>query len=238
MNRHDLNTIVKNYIHDLQVALHEPILKREIGDFPIDERKAFFVMLPLMNENVSVDKLRNIALSIGAIHAALDVHDRIHRVDATSAEQQLTVLAGDHFSGIHYQILAKNGEFAFIRTLSKTIAQINEQKTALQNEYRLTEVRLLERLTIVESACITSFYSVYGFNSYQGLMETILTYVNLKDMLQLGKQQALSLDEGVIKQALELIQPKLEQELEQISFLHPVLQQEIKAMITTSGSKS
>lgn len=238
MNRDELNLIVKKFIDDLQDALHEPILEREIGDFPVDLKKAFFVMLPLMNEPEKMNKLKNIALAIGAIHAALDVHDRIHTVEATSAEQQLTVLAGDHFSGIHYRILAKNGEFSFIRELSKTIGHINEEKTALQNEYLLTETRLIERLTTIETACITSFYSVNGFDSYIRLMETILTYARLKELMKPQKPNTLNLNRSVIERSLNIIEPKLNRELKSINFLQPTIQQEILSIVNGLDLKS
>lgn len=238
MNRHDLNSVIENYISDLQEALREPILKREIGNFPVDSMKTFFLLLPLVNEEVKNDKLRKITLSLGAIHAALDVHDRIESTQATSAVQQLTVLAGDHFSGVHYRILAEIGEFGFIRELSQTIARINEQKTALHHERRTTGFVLLERLPIIESGCISTFYTAYGFDVYRELAETVLTFIRLDKMSKTAGQQAFVLDKPVIKQAKDLLQPKLDRELEQMSYLHPFLQQIIQELMNPLKSLS
>ncbi|WOV85421.1 heptaprenyl diphosphate synthase component 1 [Sporosarcina jeotgali] len=232
MNKHDLNSIVENYINDLQYVLRESILKREIGRFPVDSMKAFFLLLPIVNEKNEEDNLRKITLSIGAIHAALDVHDRIESAHATSAEQQLTVLAGDHFSGIHYRILAGIGEFAFIRELSQTIAHINEQKTALHQERRPTASVLLERLKVIESGCISTFYNAYGFGDYLALTETVLTFVKLNGMANSEEQQAFVIDKSIIQQAMDILLPTLNHELEQISSLHPVLQQVIQEIVT------
>ncbi|WP_158541017.1 heptaprenyl diphosphate synthase component 1 [Sporosarcina sp. BI001-red] len=238
MNKNELNSIVENYINDLQCALREPILKRVIGHFPVDSIKAFFLLLPIVNEEIKEDKLRKITLSLGAIHAAFDVHDRIESAQATSAEQQLTVLAGDHFSGIHYRILAEIGEFAFIRELSQTIAHINEQKTSLHHERRITGPVLLERLRVIESGCIATFYKSYGFDSYLELMETVLTFVRLDRMATSAEQQAFRIDESIIQQAMDLLLPKLNQELEQISSLHPALQQVIQELVNPLTSLS
>ena len=238
MNRDELKVTVKEYMNDLLKALHEPILKREIGDFPVDAKKAFFAMLPLMNESKMTDELRNTALSIGAVHAALDVHDRILTKDATSAEQQLTVLAGDHFSGIHYQILAKNREFGFIRELSRTIAHINEQKTALQHESHLTEARLLERVVVIESACITSFYSAKGFDRYIPLAQTVLTYERLMNMMQPQPLHTLQVDDCVVQQALSTLKPKLVQQLEAMNFLEQPFQNEVRDIVISQSSQS
>lgn len=232
MNKHDLNSIVENYINDLQYVLRESILKREIGHFPVDSMKAFFLLLPIVNGKNEEDNLRKITLSIGAIHAALDVHDRIESAQATSAEQQLTVLAGDHFSGIHYRILAGIGEFAFIRELSQTIAHINEQKTSLHQERRPTASVLLERLKVIESGCISTFYNAYGFGNYLALTETMLTFVKLHAMANSEEQQAFVIDKSIIQQAMDILLPTLNHELEQMSSLHPVLQQVIQEIVT------
>ncbi|WP_039041780.1 heptaprenyl diphosphate synthase component 1 [Sporosarcina sp. ZBG7A] len=231
MNKHELNSIVEKYISDLQYALREPILKREIGHFPVDSIKAFFLLLPIVNEKIKDDKLRKITLSLGAIHAALDIHDRIESTHATSAEQQLTVLAGDHFSGIHYRILAEIGEFGFIRELSQTIAHINEQKTSLHHERRTTGPILLERLKVIESGCTATYYKSYGFESYLELSETVLTFVRLDRMANPTEQQAFAIDETIVQQAMDLLLPKLNLELEQMSSLHPVLQQVIHELV-------
>lgn len=234
MNTHELNSIVENYIKDLQYILRESILKREIGLFPVDTVKAFFLLLPLVNQGIQDEKLKKITLSLGAIQAALDVHDRIESSQATSAEQQMTVLAGDHFSGIHYRILAEIGEFGFIRELSQTIARINEQKTGLHHERQKTGPILLERLTVIESGCVAAFYKSYGFEAYLELAETVLTFVRLDQMaasIEHG-QQAFVVDESIIQQAMALHMPKLKQELEKMESLHPLLQQVIQELVT------
>ena len=59
--------------------------------------------------------LHTAAIAVGAVHAAFDAHDTIDVSDATSKQQQLTVLSGDHFSGIHYRLLASIPEFGFIQ---------------------------------------------------------------------------------------------------------------------------
>ncbi|GKV67945.1 hypothetical protein NCCP2716_04430 [Sporosarcina sp. NCCP-2716] len=226
MNKQEVTAIIENYMKSLQEVLREPTLNREITDFPVDADKAFYLLLPLLNENREFSgRLRGVTLSIGAIQAALDIHDRIHRTEATSPVQQLTVLAGDHFSGIHYRILAETGEFALIRELSKTIAHINEQKTALQNDTRLTAERLVERMTVIETACISTFYSLYGFGSYRKLAEYALTYIRLNEMTDPAAVQAFDIDGAVLRQAIDLQREGLRQELQRADGLLEVLKE-------------
>lgn len=224
MNKQEVTVTIEKYTAALQEVLSEPILNREIADFPVDADKAFYLLLPLLNENRELSgRLRSVTLSIGAIQAALDIHDRIDRTDATSPVQQLTVLAGDHFSGIHYRILAEAGEFALIRELSKTIAHINEQKTALQNDTRLTAERLVDRMTVIETACISTFYTLYGFGSYQKLAEYALTYIRLQEMTASGNEHAFNIDRTILRQAIDLLEDSVQQELQRADGLQAVL---------------
>ena len=80
------------------------------------------------------NRLNTAAIAVGAVHAAFDAHDSIDISDATSKQQQLTVLSGDYFSGIHYRLLASMPEFGFISSLSETIGQINEMKTIFHEQ--------------------------------------------------------------------------------------------------------
>ncbi len=224
MNKQEVTATIEKYITALLEVLREPILNREITDFPVDTDKVFYLLMPLLNENRDFSgRLRGVTLSIGAIQAALDIHDRIDRTDATSPVQQLTVLAGDHFSGIHYRILAETGEFALIRELSKTIAHINEQKTALQNDTRLTAERLVDRMTVIETACISTFYSLYGFGNYRKLAEYALTYIRLQEMTAPEIVHAFDIDSKVLRQAIGLLRDSLREELQRADGLNAVL---------------
>lgn len=238
MNKNNIHSILENYINDLNYALREPILQREIGDFPIDEMKAFFLLLPVVNERMQDDRIKGITLSLGAIHAALDIHDLIDIDKAVSAQQQLTVLAGDHFSGIHYRVLAENGEFVFIRELSRTIAHINEQKTTLHQVKSESAAGLIAKLKVIECGCISTFYSEFGFEGYLNLTETALTYLRLKKMLNASKPQFTNVEPSTLKKALEMIEADLTKELQLMNFLNSELQQIIHELVNPLKSLS
>ena len=108
------------------------------------------------------------AVAVGAVHIAFDAHDTIHHNDATSPLQQLTVLSGDYFSGIHYKILAALPDIYFIRALSTTIGQINELKTNFISEHQRCK-RTIETVESIEASCIANFLHSYGFSSISHL---------------------------------------------------------------------
>ena len=120
------------------------------------------------------NRLNTAAIAVGAVHAAFDAHDSIDVSDATSKQQQLTVLSGDHFSGIHYRLLASIPEFGFIRSLSETIGQINEMKTTFHDQLPDGPEKLIETVRIIEAGCITDFLHTFGFSQYVPLASAAL----------------------------------------------------------------
>ena len=166
MERENFKCYIDNYIDELKLAVRQPILERDVGEVDVDKAKVFFLLLPLLNGEKWTEFINAAAVAVGAVHIAFDAHDTIHHNDATSPLQQLTVLSGDHFSGIHYKILAALPDIYFIRTLSTTIGQINELKT---NSYKRTPKdvnELLETVESIETSCIANFLHSYGFSEY------------------------------------------------------------------------
>lgn len=71
-------------------------------------------------------------------------------------DQQLTVLAGDYYSGLYYRLLAEVNDVSMIKTLAHAIKQINEHKIAYyQKDLEGMEI-LMESITKIESSLIES----------------------------------------------------------------------------------
>ena len=145
-----------------------PILKRDAGQVELDAEKAFFLLLRLNGERWT-EQMNTAAIAVGAVHVAFDAHDAIDMSNATSKQQQLTVLSGDYFSGIHYKLLASLPDFNFIRTLSRMIGRINEVKTEYYGRSPTSTDELIETVQIIESGCITEFLHEFGFSRYSPL---------------------------------------------------------------------
>lgn len=217
MERQKINQYIENYISELKQSLYEPIVDRDVGRLPIDTAKAFFLLLPMLNGEIWTKRVNTAAVAVGAVHAAFDAHDAIDVSNATSKQQQLTVLAGDHFSGVHYRLLASIPEFGFIQSLSRTIGRINEVKTMLHRQLPDEPVQLVEAIRIIEAGCITDFLHTFGFSQYATLANVALPLLWMENE-----------DVALASEAALQLHAELRNALQAADFLEPFLQQEIR----------
>lgn len=217
MERQKINQTIENYISELEQSLYEPIVDRDAGRLPIDTAKAFFLLLPMLNGESWTERVNTAAVAVGAVHAAFDAHNAIDVSNATSKQQQLTVLAGDHFSGVHYRLLASIPEFGFIQSLSRTIGRINEVKTTLHGQRPDEPAQLVEAIRIIEAGCITDFLHTFGFSQYARLANAALP------LLWMENEDVVLASEAALQ-----LHAELRDALQAADFLEPFLQEEIR----------
>ena len=73
-------------------------------------------------------------LTIMLVQSALDTHELIpadNDSEMSETEKQLSVLAGDYYSGLYYYLLSKNNNIELIQLLAEAIKEINEDKMNL-----------------------------------------------------------------------------------------------------------
>ncbi|ARD49448.1 hypothetical protein SporoP37_15440 [Sporosarcina sp. P37] len=232
---------VDNYIQNLRRAIYQPVVEQDAGHAPIDRRKAALLLLPMLNGEQWSDEMQTAALAIGAIHTAFDVHDQIDIADASSKEQQLMVLAGDHFSGIHYKLLASIPNFHLIRSLSAAIGRVNECKTTLLQTPPATFEERLQLITEVESACIVEFFETFGFSRYTHIAETFFPYMWLLDSKRqnLGQMKFPHLvpDDNDTQYWISQLGQQLEKQVGQSFYLHKSVLDELQKMTKQEESK-
>lgn len=219
MERQKNNRYIENYISELERTLYEPIVDRDVGQMPIDAAKAFFLLLPMLNGERWTERVNTVAIAVGAVHAAFDAHDTIDVSNATSKQQQLTVLSGDHFSGVHYQLLASIPELGFIQSLSRTIGRINEVKTTLHQQLPGEPTQLVEAVRIIEAGCITDFLHTFGFSRYAIFANVALPLLWLENV-----------DVANESHAALMLHAELREALQAADFLDPFLQEEIRRL--------
>ena len=239
MERQNIKQQIDRYRQELRKAVHHPILNRSIGEVELDETKAFFLLLPLLNGEKWTDAMNAAAVAVGAVHVALDVHDVIERSDATSTQQQLKVLSGDYFSGVHYRILAALPEIGFIQELSKTIGQINETKTNFHDHSPNGSKELLETIQILEAGCIIRFLHSFGFSHYVPLASSILPLRLLDPRVghtdprpKIESTRGWQVQEKDAEQALFEVRTKMGEAINGADFLSPFLKEDICGMTT------
>lgn len=231
MEKRTITNEIEQYIDKLKTAIHHPLLTRDLGEINIQRSTVFFLLLPMLNDEIWSEEVYQAALAVGAVQVAFDVHDSIHPVDATAAEQQLTVLAGDYYSGIHYQLLASIPNFPFIRDLSIEIGLVNEAKVnsymeSIQNVHTLTNA-----LQIIDSNCIAQFFQVYKFEKYCPIVQIALPLITLHSFAY--SKHVINewpVSKEIVEEAIRTLTIELSVILERSSFLAPSLKEEIELL--------
>ncbi|WP_335712435.1 heptaprenyl diphosphate synthase component 1, partial [Neobacillus drentensis] len=101
----------------------------------IDEDKLLLLVSIMDRLELSYSDMQNYALSTMLIQIALDTHEHITDASVEEKNRQLTVLAGDYFSGLYYKLLADSEDIMMIKALSRGIKEVNENKISVyQNE--------------------------------------------------------------------------------------------------------
>ncbi|KXH82025.1 heptaprenyl diphosphate synthase component 1 [Sporosarcina sp. HYO08] len=225
MERQKIKQHIENYQITVTQTITEPIIEREIGPIDMAVNQAFFLLLPMLNGERLTESMYKAAVAVGAVHAAFAAHDTIDEWDATSKEQQLTVLSGDYFSGIHYRILASLPDFDFIRSLSQTIASVNERKATMRMQTDLNLGDLMDSLQIIEAGCIVDYFQSFGFERYAAIASVALPLLTLRE----GKSPLYE-KQKLTDEALALFHSEMAEALEQADFLAPFLNDEIRRM--------
>lgn len=105
----------------------------------IDEEKLSLLSMILSNTPLSLEKQQQYIVATMLVQLALDTHDIVEK-QTNNTTKQLTVLAGDYYSGLYYLLLSEIEELDFIHTLATAIRDINELKMKIH----LKEIKSME----------------------------------------------------------------------------------------------
>ncbi|OAT74783.1 MULTISPECIES: heptaprenyl diphosphate synthase component 1 [Parageobacillus] len=139
--------------------LHHSYLFQHISTRPIDEDRILLSLSMLEDVKISPEKADNYIIPMMLVQIALDTHDEVtnsasSREDDDLKTRQLVVLAGDLYSGLYYDYLAKRNEISMIRLFAEAIKEINEHKIRLyQKDVERIET-LFDSVGTIESALI------------------------------------------------------------------------------------
>jgi heptaprenyl diphosphate synthase len=131
----------------------------EIPSIPYLRMQALFLFLH--DSGVAYDKIKQYLISTSLIQVGLDCHEEVTLVPQASEhgirQRQLTVLAGDLFSSKYYYLLSNMGDIPLIKTLAKSIFDINVAKTRLYTQHHLSSDEALQLRNEIDTALFTSF---------------------------------------------------------------------------------
>ncbi len=130
MDMESLKTLIKEKMHNsyLEKFVKPPVL---------NEDKLFILTSILGNTDLPNDKKKNYIVSTMLVQMALDTHDLVPKTNVSEQSntdkvtKQLSVLAGDYYSGLYYLLLAEIEDVEMVRILANAIKEINECKMQL-----------------------------------------------------------------------------------------------------------
>ena len=156
----------------IEQKANHPYLLQNIGAPKIDEDKLLLLLLIFEQLKISKKEMNTYTVSTILIQLALDTHDFVHSTISEDElkNQQLTVLAGDYFSGLYYQHLSEISNIALIRELSKGIKEINEHKIMVYEHTPNNNInQFLNNIKVIEGALIsklTDYFNVQYWNEF------------------------------------------------------------------------
>lgn len=155
---------VKNMIEN---KIEHPYVQRYIAQPFIDiDKIAALLMIYDEVANSKQHKYEEI-VSIMLVQTALDTHDLVTNdttLPTDDLERQLTVLAGDFYSGLYYRTLAEIDEIALVRSLANAIKLINEQKMVLYEFELISWQQLMKTLQVIESILFTNVARLHSLS--------------------------------------------------------------------------
>ena len=118
-----------------------------------------FLYAALKSANVHKEQIDHYVVTIMLVQIALDTHEKVsnkeeEEINGNHKCRQLTVLAGDYYSGLYYYLLSMNRDIVLIRALAEGIKEINEHKIRLYQKGYQTVDEILESVMTIESALL------------------------------------------------------------------------------------
>jgi heptaprenyl diphosphate synthase len=163
----------------IEQAITHPYLCRYMNPRMIDEDRIAFSLSMLDAANIDRNIAEDYVFTMMLIQIALDTHDEVDEHEAMHL-RQLTVLAGDLYSGLYYQFLANNHGMALIRLFAEAIKEINVQKIRLQRG-NVDAIERFRCLGTIESALICKLAQYVNAENWSELAYYFFSLKRLND---------------------------------------------------------
>ncbi|WP_369900370.1 heptaprenyl diphosphate synthase component 1 [Bacillus manliponensis] len=169
----------------LYKQLRHPYFIKYIEEPYVDEEKLALLYSLLKNANVHSEQVKHYVVTIMLVQIALDTHERVSvkkdiETDGFHKRRQLTVLAGDYYSGLYYYLLSMNHDILLIRALAVGIKEINEQKIKLYQQTYETIDDIVCSIKTIESALIEKVCDHFHLESFKPFVRDVLAINRMK----------------------------------------------------------
>ncbi|MEH7331383.1 heptaprenyl diphosphate synthase component 1 [Neobacillus drentensis] len=156
-------------LEKVEKSVFDAFLLKYINIPVIDEDKLLILISIMDRLDLSFSELENYALSTMLIQIALDTHEHIINSPEAEKSRQLTVLAGDYFSGLYYKLLADSEDILMIKALSQGIKEVNEHKISVYHHESEGIEKVMASIKVVESALfakLSEYFKVDLWNDF------------------------------------------------------------------------
>ncbi|WP_133087808.1 heptaprenyl diphosphate synthase component 1 [Virgibacillus indicus] len=161
----------------IEDKIQHAYLEKYIQQPVIDEDKLFLLTAVLNNTELSSPQKERYILTTMLVQIALDTHDLVPKTnvsgesDEARLTKQLSVLAGDYYSGLYYLLLSEIEDFDLIHKLAAAIKEINENKMKLYYKEVNSFQEYIDILKEIESLLIiylADYVEEYSLNNITG----------------------------------------------------------------------
>lgn len=167
----------------LEKKLAHPYLERYLPSPKIDEDKLLLFYAIFDEIDLSEELKESYILTAMLVQVALDTHDDVttmNNINSTEfVQRQLTVLAGDYFSGLYYFMLSEIEDIKMIRALAVAIREINEHKIRLYHDESSNLQSSMDSLLTVETSLFQRVAEHLNVESWKVLSFRFLSYKRL-----------------------------------------------------------
>ncbi|EIJ78685.1 heptaprenyl diphosphate synthase component I [Bacillus methanolicus PB1] len=197
-----------------------PYLLKYIQAPTVDEDKLLLLVSLMEHLNISNDEMESYVLTTMLIQIALDTHEHVtenkNKEDTYHSlkNRQLTVLAGDYYSGLYYKHLSEINSIGVIRTLAAGIKDVNEHKISVYQKDSDGIDKLMNSIKMIESSLfekLTEYFQADVWDEYASNLLFLKRLINEKKKFL--HAEASILFEGLKK----LVFPKNDQYLSELS---------------------
>ncbi len=191
MNEQQIHSKITSVETDVLKAVKQRTLEKFTDGPSVQRARLFFLILPFFDNKKWSPDIESAAKTVSIVYAALHAHDLVEDDVLADKKQQLTVLAGDFYSGIYYKMLAEGNNIAMIQRLATAIIKVSEKKASFYTNETRSMDEVDEAVQKIESELLLTYYNFYGFQEYSSLAVLMLTYnryTSELDCLQKGGQ--------------------------------------------------
>lgn len=168
----------------IEEKIHNTYLNKYIKNPSIDKEKLFVLAAIFNNADMSAFRKKQYIITTMLVQAALDIHEQVPVTNQSQNEtervtKQLTVLAGDYYSGLYYLILSEMQAFEMIHILASAIKEINEYKMQLYYNGAMSLQSYIYNLKKIESLLIQRTAAYVNESVLNPVIEDWLITANL-----------------------------------------------------------